>query len=270
MLMAYADGALDAADRAIVEATLGDHPDYQEKLEKFRITGTPVRQALLEGVDLGRLEELAARIRSIEDPSAMAPGDQDEARTITLARRQTPASSTLPRSYWPTAMAASLALLIGGGFGWLVRGAATATQPTSADVVVFWDGNLQAVGALSKVLETTGSGRETGVNDAHGGAWGLRVASSFRSVTGRPCRRYELSSQTKRFAGYACRSTDGRWSVHAHLEVPNKAPGTEFTLASGDNARVLDAALRAAMDGDVFQLREEAQLIADHWDPGNK
>jgi hypothetical protein len=93
-----------------------------------------------------------ARIRRAGAPSAMAPGVQDEARMGSPAGRQTPASSTFLRSYWPTARAGSLALLIGGGLGWFVRGAARVTRPASADVVVFWDGNLEAEGTLAKLL----------------------------------------------------------------------------------------------------------------------
>jgi anti-sigma factor RsiW len=270
MLMAYADGALDPADRAIVEAALADRLDYQEKLQKFRVTGTPVRQALLEGVDPGDLEALAARIRDVEEPSVMAPGHQDQARIVALAGRQTPASSTAPRAYWPTAMAASLALLIGGGFGWLAHGAATVTRPASPDVVAFWEGNLQAEGTLAKLLETIGSGNAVAVNDAHGQAWDVTASFSFRSMDGRPCRRYELSGQTRRFAGYACRSADGPWSVQAHLELPNKVRGTQFAPASGDNDAALDAAIRAGMDGDTLSVGEESKLIADHWVAGSK
>jgi hypothetical protein len=167
-------------------------------------------------------------------------------------------------------MAASLALVIGGGFGWLVRGAATVMRPTSPDVVVFWDGNLQAEGTLAKLLETIGSGNAVGVNAAQGRAWELTASFSFRSVDGRPCRKYELSGQTKRFAGYACRSADGQWSVQEHLELPNKAPSTQFAPVGGDNDGALDAAIRAAMDGDVLQLNEESRLIADHWAAGSK
>ena len=189
---------------------------------------------------------------------------------VGLLVSQTRAFSTVPRSYWLTAMAASLALVIGGGFGWLIRGAATATRPASPDVVVFWDGNLEAEGALAKLLENTGSGNAVGVNDTHGRVWGLEASFSFRSVDGRPCRRYEFSGQTRRFAGYACRSTDGRWSVHAHLELPNKAAGSQFAPARGDNDGALDMAIRAAMDGDALPLTEESKLIADRWASGSK
>ena len=61
-LMAYADGMLDPADRAALEATIQQCPEYQQKIAKFRAT-LNVRQAFADERDLGRLATLAARIR---------------------------------------------------------------------------------------------------------------------------------------------------------------------------------------------------------------
>ena len=165
------------------------------------------------------------------------------------------------------AIAASLALLMGGGAGWFTRGAATSASP---QFVAFSDGDLVAEGALAKVLETAPSGTALGVRAADG-AWQLQTTFSFHA-SGSACRRYEMSNETiGRFGGYACRSGNDRWVVHAQVTLGKKGPaGKDFTPAAGDDDTALYAAIRAAMDGDVLGSKEEARLIANRWtEPGN-
>ena len=45
ILMAYADGVLDADTAKRVEMALTDHPEYRERIEKFRATRHPVQRA---------------------------------------------------------------------------------------------------------------------------------------------------------------------------------------------------------------------------------
>jgi anti-sigma factor RsiW len=263
MLMAYADEALDPAEQAGVEAAIERRPDYQAKVAKFRATRKPVQQAINDQLNMDRIAPLVARIRGDERRAKTA--GHGGARIFTLPGARVRTSSTAPRTYWPMAIAASCALLIGGGFGWFTRGATTSALPASPAFVAFSAGNLVAEGALAKVLETARSGAALGIRAADG-AWQLTTSFSFRA-SDLPCRRYEMSNEAiGRFGGYACRSRDGRWLVHAQMTLDKQRPGgTGFTPAAGDDDAALDAAIRAAMDGDVLRSEEEAQLIADRW-----
>src|SRR5215470_11661877 len=170
--MAYADGQLDPAERANVEASIRELPEYQRKVEKFRATLKPVHQAFQERMDRGHLA-LAARIRqdvpatvSARDAQTIGP-DHAQSRAFSLA-------SYLP-SYaaWPAALAASLALLVGGGLGWLMHG--SPPEQPAAELITFGDGSLQAEGALAQLLETAKSGVVVSARDVHGRAWQLKT-----------------------------------------------------------------------------------------------
>jgi hypothetical protein len=266
-LMAYADGVLDPAERAAVEAALREHPEYQLKVAKFRATLEPVQRAIDGDLDKARLAALAAKIRRAEERSSTA--DDPGARIVKLPGRRAPTAASAPRTYAPLALAASLALMIGGGLGWLARGAPEPAPLAAPGLVAFDDGSLVAAGPLAKLLETTSSGTALRASLSNGAAWQLKASFSFRSVDGVPCRRYEMGRDASaRFAGYACRSADGRWSVRAQARLPatleNRSGGGDFTPAGGDED-ALDAAVRAAMDGDMLPTTEEARLIAGAW-----
>ena len=205
VLMAYADGLLDPAERIDVEASIKEHPEYQRKVEKFRATLKPVHQAFqvaLEGNELG----LGARIT--QELPATAPVSKVQAIAPGNAQPRSIASYFPSYTTWPAALAASLALLVGGGLGWFMHGSPQRHETALADLIIFGDGSLQAEGALAELLETAKSGTAVNARDVHGRAWQLKTIFSFRSMANLPCRRYELTNDaTRRFAGYACCNT---------------------------------------------------------------
>jgi hypothetical protein len=269
MLMAYADGALDPVEHAAVEAAIGRHPEYQRKVEKFRATLKPVRRAFEEEPNAGSVQSLIASLQTGDGRPESAAADPQPGEVVFLRGRQAPARSRALWQYLPTAIAASLAALAGGGIGWLLHAGPPAVPETSASLVAFSDRGLLAQGALANVLETERSGAAIAARGAGGQSWRLNVSFTFRSVSREHCRRYEANSEVAgRYAGYACRGADGRWVVHAHMKLDSRAPGPAgFAPAAGSDDGALDAAIRAAMDGDVLQSGQEAELIAGRW-PG--
>ena len=59
VLMAYADGLLNPAERASVEASIREHPEYQQKVERFRATRKPVQRAFEQRMDGRNLAALS-------------------------------------------------------------------------------------------------------------------------------------------------------------------------------------------------------------------
>ena len=265
ILMAYADGLLSAAERVNVEASIREHPDYQRKVEQFRATLKPIRQAF-EEQDRDHLAALAARIRQV--PATASAG---RARLPSVAPRHAQSSSPAAYASWPVALAASLALVVGGGLGWFMHSPPEREKAASAGLITFDDGSLRAEGALAQLLETARSGTALRVRDVHERAWQLTAISSFRSLADAPCRRYELTDDVAaRFAGYACRDANARWLIQAHTRLDRKVNSKPIYAPAGvadgaGNGGPLDVAMRAHMKGDVLQSAEELRLIKSHW-----
>ena len=206
VLMAYADGLLDPAERAGVEASIREHPEYQRKVEIFRATLKPIHRAFEEGMDRGHLAAMSAMIHQAAPATASA--SRDAPKIIAAPHAQSRASAAASYFTWPTALAASLVLLVGGGIGWFMHGSPQRDETALADLITFGDGSLQAEGALAQLLETVKSGAVVSARDVHCRAWQLKTIFSFRSMANLPCRRYELTNDaTRRFAGYACCNT---------------------------------------------------------------
>jgi hypothetical protein len=262
LLMAYADGALDPAIRATLETAIQKHPEYREKVAKFKATRGPIQEAFRRELGANDLGPLIDRIRR-ETLVAATPGVILMGVSGVKPRTQTYRF----RRQLPWAMAASVALLVGVQLGWLLRSGSVATSPPAADLVTFRDGRLKAEGALRDLLERARSGAPVMVRMQDGSDWKLEASFTFRSTSQTSCRRYEMTgAATRRFAGYACRSGEGVWFVRAHADLNGKAPnGKGYALAAGDDDAALEAAIRIVMDGDAYQSDEEAELIASGW-----
>ena len=270
VLMAYADGALDPAERQAVEAVLQRHPELRQKVEKFRATLSPLQNLFRASIGVDHLEPLIERIRRADLTPAQPVARPIEVRHLPQARPM-----RAPRhpwhQYYPVAIAASLALLIGAALGSQLQPRAASSVPTASFIGVS-DGRLTAQGPLQDLLEHTARGLPVRAEFA-GGTWELEAAFSFRSIGQQPCRRYDLRSMEAQahFAGFACRSADGEWTVQAHakLDATPVNPGTTFTPASGpsvDAADVaLEAAIRAASGGKVYPDAEEKAALVAGW-----
>jgi hypothetical protein len=267
LLMAYADDALDPAARAAVEVALEKHPEYRVKVEKFRSTGGPIRAAFQEELETTHLGTIIGRIRR-DNLALVGPEARSNAlRVVGISGVEARTHEDRFRRRLPMAMAASVALLIGTTLGWWLH---TSPMPSSqlAPLVRFGKGEMLAQGALRELLEGVRSDTPITARTDDGEVWTLNATLTFRTAKHLPCRRYEVAREAiGRFAGYACRNEEGQWSIHAHTHVAAKVPnGNGFApSARKDGDPAFEAALRAAMDGDVYETAEEAELIARRW-----
>jgi hypothetical protein len=270
VLMAYADGVLDPAERDAVEAAIQRHPECRQKVEKFRATLSPLQSLFRESIGIDHLDPLIDRIRRADLAPSQRPARPAEVRQLPQARPM-----RAPRHPWhqhyPMAIAASLALLIGAALGSLLQPRAALSVPTVGFIGVS-DGRLTAQGPLQDLLEHTARGIPVRVELAGGGTWELEAAFSFRSIGQQSCRRYELTSMAQEhFAGFACRGGDGQWTVQAHAKLDSTPvnPGAGFTPASGPSADAadvaLEAAIRAASGGTLYRDAEEKAALVAGW-----
>src|SRR5262245_1026217 len=95
VLMAYADGVLDPAQRNAVEAAIERHPECRQKVETFRATRSPLQSLFRESIGTDHLEPLIDRIRRAE----LVPG-QTFARPAEVRHLPPARPMRAPRHPW--------------------------------------------------------------------------------------------------------------------------------------------------------------------------
>lgn len=241
LLMAYADGELDAARAAEVEAALADDPDARRTLEMFLRSGALVRHAF----DRPLREPVPERLReAVRSGLAQAP-----AVSLSLHR-----DITQRGRGWRLALpaAASVALAIGLSLGWWMGGHGDA-GPLLASA---------GTPAVQEALERLPTGRTTGL--AQGGRAAL--IATFRDQQGSVCREIELSRGAEAVLAVACRLPTGTWWTEAVAVLPAVAPGTGYEPADAG------AGLAHRLAGIIgpttpVEAAEEQALIGRGWRP---
>jgi hypothetical protein len=177
MLMAYADGELDAAAMAEVERAMAEDESLAERVAAFADTRRAVKAAYAAPPPISA--DLAAKVRALGAASRPSPAT---AGVIDLASRRRPAP------VWSTAMAASVALAVGLAGGWYAgTGApggeglqltALSDPGISGALATVAAGDRLELGALCREFEYDQSAGSTyvGVACEQSGTWDLRFA----------------------------------------------------------------------------------------------
>jgi hypothetical protein len=249
-LMAYADGELDAATRASIEAAMQEDPEIAKRVARHRA----LREAM-QGAFSGVLKEPVPErlIAAARGQTAAAHGQTaapkggavvDLAREA--ARRKT---SPRPRGWQPAAMAASLVLGVGLGFlAW--HGPAGLIQPGSG-------GGLVAKAALAEALSTQ-------LSDDRSPARVAIARLSFRSKSGDYCRTFSLTG-TDAGSGLACREGND-WKIKALTESPRAATNSgNFRTAASEESPAIRAAVEASIDGEPLDHAGEIAARQAGW-----
>jgi hypothetical protein len=255
-LMAYADGELDAATRASIEAAIQEDPEIARRVARHRA----LREAL-QGAFSGVLAEPVPErlIAAARGQSAAAHGQSAAARgqsgaprgaVVDLAR-EAARRKTAPRlqRWQPAAMAASLALGVGLGFlAW--HGPAGLIQPGSG-------GGLVANAALAEALSTR-------LSDDRSPARVAIAHLSFRGKSGEYCRTFSLTG-TDAGAGLACREGND-WKIRALAESPRDATNSgNFRTAASEQSPAIRAAVEASIDGEPLDHAGEIAARQAGW-----
>jgi hypothetical protein len=238
ILMAYADGELDAAMLAQVTAAVAADPALAARVAVFVQSREAVAAAFARPPAAPVPDPIADRIRALAAAQAQAPtGDN----VVTLApRRQVP--------FWQLPLAASIALIAGlaaGQFAW------RSPEAIGLQSAILSDRNL------FPALEALPSGRREALTS------GAEVAliASFRDGDGRLCREfeYDLPSGVTTVA-VACRAEAGSeagWQVK--LAIAADAGSEGYAPASSLDA--LDAWLVATGTEAPMTPEQEAEAL---------
>jgi hypothetical protein len=248
-LMAYADGELDAATRASVEAAMQEDPEIRKRLARHRALRETMRGAFSAVLDEPVPDRLiqAARGQTAAPISAVVD--------LSLAREAArPKNRTAPRRWQPAAMAASLLLGLGLGFlAW--HGSGGLIQPGSG-------GGLIARAALAEALSSQLSDDRAPDRVAVAGL-------SFRDKSGDYCRTFSLSGSDASL-GLACREgTDWRVKALAQALQPAANSGI-FRPAGSEDSPAIRAAVESSIDGEPLDHAGEIAAREAGWAAASK
>jgi hypothetical protein len=245
MLMAYADGELDAASRASVEAAMREDPEIGKRIARHHALREAMRGAFSAVLDEPVPDRLIAAARG---QTAAPKGSVVDLSPAREAARQR--VSAAPRRWQPAAMAASLLLGLGLGFlAWHGSGGGLIQAGAG--------GGLIARGALAEALSSQLSGDRSADSLALTGL-------SFRDKSGDYCRTFSLSG-LEASSGLACREGSD-WRIKALAQSPPAAANSgNYRTASSEDSPSIRAAVESSIDGEPLDHAGEIAARAAAW-----
>lgn len=240
-LMAYADGELDGATAARVAAAAEHDANLRARIDTFRRSRELVREAIAPAAEAPVPPRLLAAVERAAQSS-------NTAGTVTPLRptahgRTARAATISRRARWAVPLAASIALLVGAGGGFILgRGAGPdGVEPTVAFAGVEW----------RTVLDRAAAGTRADVDGVT-----LDVVGSFRRADGGLCREFRVErAGDGAFAAIACHG-DGGWRPDL---VVRTADGDAYAPASGQ--ATLDARVDALGGGPFLDAAAERDAL---------
>ncbi len=244
-LMAYADGELDEARRAEIDAAIATDPELARRVAKHRALRTEVAGVYASVLDQPVPERLRAVARGPVEEMGKAAAPSREARprgnVVPFPSRGSRAPGAPWRAREWTAMAASL--VVGGLISWQF-------MSRSAGDITSRGGVLVASGGLATALDTQLASDQPA--DA-----AVRIGLSFKAKDGGYCRSFV--SRGASAAGLACRDGD-RWRITT----------TDAVSVSGDGLRQASSpamlqAIEARMAGEALDAAGEKAARDAAW-----
>jgi hypothetical protein len=256
ILMAYADGELDGAMRAEVEAALAGDPELRERLNIFLATGAPLAKLFDARLNEPVPAHLVHLIRSHKS-SCGAPGNRMGIAEVF----ETVLASLWGGPRWTTMMAWSIPILlvaIGLVWSWRDRGG------DASELVALRKGQIFAQGPLARALETAPSGTKVSL-DGEGSAFTVETVLTFKNRRQAFCRQYDVTAANGDYAGIACRGDDGKWRIEIHIAVSPQPRSNDSIVPAGKGASVVETAVNKVIDGDALGPEDEQALIRNNW-----
>jgi hypothetical protein len=242
-LMAYADGELDAATRANIEAAMREDPEIGKRIAHHRALREAMRGAFSAVLD----EPVPARLIAAARGQTAAP--KAAVVDLSLAREAARQKKSAAPRWQPAALAASLLLGLGLGFlAW--HGPRALIQPGSG-------GGLVASAALAEALSTQ-------LSDDRAAARVAITGLSFRNKSGDYCRTFSLTGNDAS-TGLACREeTD--WRIKALAQAPYApANSGNFRTAASEDSPAIRAAVEGLIEGEPLDHAGEIAARQAGW-----
>jgi hypothetical protein len=240
-LMAFADGEVDPATRAIVEAAMRDDPEVRRRVAHHQALREVVKGAFAAVIDEPVPQRLIAAARGAP------PGN-----VVDLAGARNAAAVKAPGRglrWQPAAMAASLLLGLALGYlGW--HGSNTLVTVSANGELVAGAGLAEALSSQLSADHPPGAAATTGL--------------SFRTKTGDYCRTFALTA-THANSGLACRE-GGSWKVKVLAQSPETpANSSGFRPAASADSAAVRAAVEESIDGEPLDQAGEIAARQGNW-----
>lgn len=236
VLMAYADGELDAKTRSQVQEAIATDPEVARRVAAH----TALRASVRAGFDKVLDEPIPERLMTAARASNAADG-----RVVPLRRK-----SAARLGAWPqwASMAASFVL---GALAWQL-GTRHASGP-----LLERNGQVFASGALAQALTSQiASGRSAQSE--------VQIGVSFRSKSGNYCRTFQLRDDNV-LAGLACRA-DEKWKLEILVRgEPSPQSPSSYRQAASALPPAIVQAVNDSISGDPLDARAEAAARARQW-----
>jgi hypothetical protein len=227
LLMAFADGELDAVTMKRVERAVAQDPALQSRLDAQRRLRARLEAHYAPAIE----EEVPERLRAMLETNVV---------DLPAARAQ-PA-----RPIWQSFAAIAATLVIGLALG-------RALPSVGQGPASFQDGAIVARGNLADALDTQ-------LASAQPANAATRIGITFASNDGRLCRTFDDQD----LAGLACRRVDG-WQL-VMTTAGSRGSGSEFRQAASGNPLVLQAA-QDLLSGEPLDAAAERRARDSGWRP---
>jgi hypothetical protein len=244
-LMAYADGEVDEATRAIIEAAMRENPEVRRRIAEHRALREAMQGAFSAVLD----EPVPQRLIDAARGQTAAPAS---GHVVDLAGARRAVAGQAPGrllSWQPAAMAASVLVGVALGYvGW------HSTKPL---VTTSSSGELLAGAGLAEALSNQLS------EDRSPGLAAI-TGLSFRAKTGDYCRTFSLSG-SHASSGLACHEGVG-WTIKVLAQSPTAASNSSnFRRAASADPPAVRAAVEESIDGEPLDRAGEIAARQGNW-----
>jgi hypothetical protein len=242
LLMAYADGELDAATRAQVEHEIANNPSLAKQVERHR----ELRARLQNTFDPILSESVPERLKaSLSASPEKTVIDLTQVRTKIAEKRLQPISFNRPLNWLSLAASVIVGILIG------------VLAFNRSDEFALQGERLVAKGTLARSLGEALAGNSTGS--------AVRIGLSYEAQSGDFCRTFVMPARN--LAGLACHAQHepaDAWRIRMLVPTEGTINENYRTAASNLPPSLLDQVNRE-IKGEPFDADQEKQIIARKW-----
>jgi anti-sigma factor RsiW len=262
VLMSYADGELDTATAAQVEAALVHDHDARARFAVFAATGRVLGEMYSKPMHQPVPQQLVDAVLSA-NPGATG-GAVPSAKIIPFDR--VTRAKQPPVTRWMLAAACVSIIAVAAGSRWIADMPRHNFDATFG-IATARDGTRIAGVQLAAALETVPSGTAS-YHIIDGTAAAVKPVLSFAATVGGYCRQYEITNDKSdnALAGVACRSAQSGWQIEGQaVTAAAQRPQSAIRPASNDSSAEIDALVERLMSGDAIGLEEEAGVMREGW-----